>query len=334
MNEAPTLFAFGAMHLVGTHGVINLLREAGYDVKQIQIKRNSRIDLDNAIDSLSYAIGISQYGINEYLNLNGLERTYMAEFLKGLNEMFYNTDKPQNIAYFKGLEIGKYLKKETDKIKNEIYGSNSQKSLNLDKTLQGLMTELMGGNSAIECANTDTLIEKLKGEIRNEYLMEKYGKWKEKNETFLKGLQQKGEYKELKGGVLYKELIKGKGSIPKSDSSVRIHYEESLIDGTCIISSYDDEEPSKVQCNFLMKGFATALTHMRVGSKWEVYIPAEQAWKPSAGASTFPSGILTVSRISRHGQAVRMQPWLNLCQRCGQSGCLRMIYAACASIII
>ncbi len=35
MKEQPTLFVFGAGHLVGPHGVVSLLREAGYEVEQV-----------------------------------------------------------------------------------------------------------------------------------------------------------------------------------------------------------------------------------------------------------------------------------------------------------
>ena len=38
MNEKPTMFVFGAGHLIGEHGVIQMLRTAGYEVEQITIK--------------------------------------------------------------------------------------------------------------------------------------------------------------------------------------------------------------------------------------------------------------------------------------------------------
>ncbi len=36
MNEAPTLFVFGAGHLIQPYGLVHLLREAGYEVEQIK----------------------------------------------------------------------------------------------------------------------------------------------------------------------------------------------------------------------------------------------------------------------------------------------------------
>ena len=42
MSEKPTMFVFGAGHLIGEQGVIQLLRTAGYEVEQIKIKQLSR----------------------------------------------------------------------------------------------------------------------------------------------------------------------------------------------------------------------------------------------------------------------------------------------------
>ena len=36
MREAPTMFVFGAGHLVGTYGILQLLRDAGYKVKPVK----------------------------------------------------------------------------------------------------------------------------------------------------------------------------------------------------------------------------------------------------------------------------------------------------------
>ena len=38
MNEAPTMFVFGAGHLIGDYGILQLLRNAGYNVEQIRKK--------------------------------------------------------------------------------------------------------------------------------------------------------------------------------------------------------------------------------------------------------------------------------------------------------
>jgi uncharacterized protein YbaP (TraB family) len=39
MSQAPTMFVIGVGHLVEKEGVIAKLREAGYKVKQVKIKK-------------------------------------------------------------------------------------------------------------------------------------------------------------------------------------------------------------------------------------------------------------------------------------------------------
>lgn len=81
-------------------------------------------------------------------------------------------------------------------------------------------------------------------------------------------------------GVLYHVLTKGKGSKPKDDSNVKLHYEGKLMDGTVFDSSYQHGEPVVMQPKQTVPGFRNALTSMPVGSKWEIYIPNDQAYGP------------------------------------------------------
>lgn len=41
IHEAPTLIVFGSGHLIGEYGIINLLREAGYEIEQINTNRDT-----------------------------------------------------------------------------------------------------------------------------------------------------------------------------------------------------------------------------------------------------------------------------------------------------
>lgn len=81
-------------------------------------------------------------------------------------------------------------------------------------------------------------------------------------------------------GVLYHVLTKGKGAKPKDDSNVKLHYEGKLMDGTVFDSSYQRGEPVVMQPKQTVPGFWHSLTNMPVGSKWEIYIPSDQAYGP------------------------------------------------------
>ena len=84
--------------------------------------------------------------------------------------------------------------------------------------------------------------------------------------------------KVLPSGVQYKILQEGKGAIPADSSTVKVHYEGRLIDGTVFDSSYKRNEPAVFGCKQVIKGWTEILTKMPVGSKWEVYIPQEMGY--------------------------------------------------------
>lgn len=66
--------------------------------------------------------------------------------------------------------------------------------------------------------------------------------------------------------------------VPKEDSMVKVHYEGHTIDGKVFDSSYQRGEAVMLRANQVIKGWTEALTHMPVGSVWEVVIPSDLAY--------------------------------------------------------
>ena len=82
----------------------------------------------------------------------------------------------------------------------------------------------------------------------------------------------------LPSGVQYKVIKEGNGPLPKDTSMVNVQYEGKTIDGKVFDSSYQRKQPAKFRANQVIKGWTEALTHMPVGSVWEVYIPQNLAY--------------------------------------------------------
>ena len=122
------------------------------------------------------------------------------------------------------------------------------------------------------------LAQKKMEAIKSESLMAQYGKNKEAGEKFLAENAKKEGVKTLKGGVQYKVIKEGTGDIPKDTSNVKVNYEGKTIDGTVFDSSYERKAPVTLRANQVIKGWTEVLTHMPVGSVWEVYIPQDQAY--------------------------------------------------------
>lgn len=82
----------------------------------------------------------------------------------------------------------------------------------------------------------------------------------------------------LDKGVLYKVLKSGKGGPhPNRGSVVTAHYIGKTINGKTFDSSKGGVAPA-FRLRDLIPGWIIALQQMSVGDKWEIYIPAEQAY--------------------------------------------------------
>jgi FKBP-type peptidyl-prolyl cis-trans isomerase len=108
-------------------------------------------------------------------------------------------------------------------------------------------------------------------------------------ETFLAENKKKGGVVALPSGLQYKVLKEGTGKTPKATDTVTVNYEGRLIDKTVFDSSARQGQPVSFQVGGVIKGFSEALQLMKVGSKWEVYIPANLAY----GASPPPGSKIT-----------------------------------------
>ena len=97
----------------------------------------------------------------------------------------------------------------------------------------------------------------------------------------------------LDSGVQYQVLKEGKGESPKPTDKVSVHYEGRTIDGKKFDSSYDRGKPATFSVNGVIKGFGEALTRMKPGSKWRVFIPSELAYgQRGAGGAIGPNETL------------------------------------------
>lgn len=106
---------------------------------------------------------------------------------------------------------------------------------------------------------------------------------KKEGEAFLSANKDKEGVIVLPNGLQYKVLKEGEGQSPKLTDTVSTHYRGTLIDGTVFDSSYERGEPASFPVSGVIAGWTEALQKMKVGSKWQLFIPSELAYK-SRGA--------------------------------------------------
>lgn len=105
------------------------------------------------------------------------------------------------------------------------------------------------------------------------------GEKKEKEGTeFLAANAKKDSVKVLASGLQYKILREGTGAMPTANDTVTTHYRGRLLDGKVFDESYSRGEPISFPVTGVIKGWTEALQLMKVGSKWELYIPASLAY--------------------------------------------------------
>jgi FKBP-type peptidyl-prolyl cis-trans isomerase FklB len=93
--------------------------------------------------------------------------------------------------------------------------------------------------------------------------------------AFLAANRNNPDVVELPGGLQYRVIKAGKGPVPQPTDQVRVHYAGTLIDGTEFDSSYRRGEPAVLGVGQVIDGWQQALVRMPVGSRWQIFVPAE-----------------------------------------------------------
>jgi len=189
----------------------------------------------------------------------------------------------KKVSYAIGLDIGKNFKARAMDIDMDIliYGlrnaqGNGQPLLNSEE-IQKVMTQFQQDMMKVEQ-------EKRMSQAQGNKILE---------ENFLKENAQKTGIKVTASGLQYKVISTGTGPLPKLTDTVKVHYRGTLLDGTEFDSSYKRNEPAVFPLNGVIKGWTEALLLMKVGSKWQVFLPSSLAYgEQGAGQVIGPNATL------------------------------------------
>ena len=97
-------------------------------------------------------------------------------------------------------------------------------------------------------------------------------------EAFLNTNAKKAGVQVTKSGLQYQVLQAGSGKSPKATSTVKVHYEGRLIDGTVFDSSIARDQAAEFQVSQVIQGWTEGLQLMKVGAKYRFFIPAALAY--------------------------------------------------------
>ena len=238
-----------------------------------------KANMKSEIDSLSYMMGVTNaQGLRDYLvGRMGIDLKNMDDFYRGFQEGAQKAS-PADKAYMAGLQIGQQMGQDAfEGISRQLFGNDSLQSLDKNNFLAGFIAATKE-NAGVTMQEAQNYVQTHADAIKTKALEAKYGENKAAGEKFLAENKTKEGVVTTESGLQYKVIKEGKGEIPTKESTVKVHYKGTLIDGTEFDSSYKRHEPTTFRANQVIKGWTEALTIMPVGSKWELYIPQELAY--------------------------------------------------------
>lgn len=84
--------------------------------------------------------------------------------------------------------------------------------------------------------------------------------------------------KTTKSGLQYKVIKSGKGATPRSTDFVRVHYHGTRPDGSIFDSTKESQQPADLEFALLIPGWQEALSMMKEGDEWELWVPPDLAY--------------------------------------------------------
>ena len=238
-----------------------------------------KANMKSEIDSLSYMMGVTNtQGLNDFAAQRlGVDSANYADFVRGIQDGIHKSSK-QEKAYIAGIQIGQQVGGDMfEQISLQVFGNDSTQTLSKDNFLAGFIAAVKNG-AVVSVEDARTYVETHTEAIKAKALEAKYGENKAAGIKFLEENKTKEGVITTESGLQYKVIKAGNGEIPTKESSVKVNYKGTLIDGTEFDSSYKRNAPATFRADQVIKGWTEALTMMPVGSKWELYIPQELAY--------------------------------------------------------
>ena len=265
------------------------------------------IALKNQIDSINYAFGfLNGLQLGGYIaGMEEKEGDGINEFVEYVNKALKtNVRNPQLVET--GKNVGQTIRQQEPVGLLGVAGVETK----FDLLKQGIINGLYNHTTQFDAATANMFVETTLSRIDAEnkekekvQRAEEGQRVKEEGEAFLVANALREEVKTTASGLQYEVLEAGEGPKPTATSTVKVHYEGTLIDGTVFDSSYERGEPIEFPLNGVIKGWTEGLQLMSKGAKYKLYIPYELAYgERGAGASIPPYAalIFTVELLDFH----------------------------------
>ncbi len=161
-----------------------------------------------------------------------------------------------------------------------------------DALAAGINDVLGGKDLQLDLETMKTAIEEQREAIEKQAEQAAADK-KKQGLVFLENNKKQSGVTVLENGLQYQVVKAGDGDMPKATDKVKVHYHGTLTDGTVFDSSVERGSPATFGLGQVIPGFREAITRMKVGGTWKVYVPSDLGYgERGAGSSIGPNETL------------------------------------------
>jgi len=233
-------------------------------------------------------------GIKQFL-VGTLAFTVLQPVLWAADEKSDLKDQKSKVSYGIGMNWGNTIKR-------------SGFDVDIDTIAAAMKDVLAGKETKLTDAQAREVLMSYQKEMQAKHEQErqqKAAKNRKEGEEFLAQNKKKEGVKThmvtLPGGktaeLQYKVLKEGTGPTPQTNDMVTVNYRGTLINGTEFDSSAKRGTPAKFAVTGVIKGWTEALLMMKVGSKWELYLPASLAYDDRGSGQLIEPGSTLIFEI-------------------------------------
>lgn len=178
----------------------------------------------------------------------------------------------QKYSYAVGNQLGQRLQLALEQMKQD-----GAEDLDTSAFIAAVRDVLEGKDSQLSVADMRAAFEMQARKAQAKKLLA--GKQAlEKGQAFLEKNKSAEGVKVLENGMQYIVLKAGTGEQPKASDQVEVHYHGTLISGDVFDSSVQRGQPITFPLGNVIPGFREAITRMKTGGKWRVFIPSNLAY--------------------------------------------------------
>lgn len=178
------------------------------------------------------------------------------------------TTEKGKLSYSVGWDIGQDIKRRST-------------DFDVEAVIAAIRDTVADRESQVPAEEMQALLTALQQQVRQEQV-EAFQALADENQTLSEEFLEKNKTKTgivvMAGGVQYRIIEEGEGARPGMDSTVKVHYRGSKMDGREFDSSFARGVPEEFVVNAVLQGWQEVLPLMKQGATWQIFVPPELAF--------------------------------------------------------